>query len=110
MRANGLGAVVWYMLSLVRAAAAALPLGSLGSATRGYGGVPSDARISAVEMRGSEWGRDSGPCTGDAANCCETVEPCRSRPGGVAWMHSAQCCNLGCTVLQPGCMCCSLDA
>ena len=57
---NGLGAVVWYILSLdCGGRRAALDLG-------GKGGVPSVARISAVEMRGSEEWR---------ASCPETVEP-----------------------------------
>ena len=60
LRTKGLGAVVWYMLSLDGGDRRAL------LDLSGKGGVPSVARISAVEMRGSEEWR---------ASCPETVEP-----------------------------------
>ena len=81
LRTKGLGAVVWYMPSLdCGGRRAFLDLSR-------KGGVPSVARISAVEMRGSEEWR---------ASCPDAAEPWRSRPGGdawvgrvAAWMHSA---------------------
>ena len=71
LRTKGLGAVVWYMLSLDGGDRRAL------LDLSGKGGVPSVARISAVEMRGSgEW----------RARCPATAEPWRSRPGDDAWV------------------------